>query len=158
MPAHMSVPEKRLCTSLAVLTATRQARAVRLSERAARTSDHMDTREVQIFGVKKSADTRKALRFFSERRIRTHFVDLTEKAASLGELRRFAQKFGVNAIVDRDSRHFKELGLVFANLSDERWLAKLADEPLLLRVPLVRSGNRLSVGLAESEWVNWLEE
>ncbi|MDT7813938.1 MAG: hypothetical protein QOJ42_3854, partial [Acidobacteriaceae bacterium] len=42
--------------------------------------------EVQIFGIRKSADTRKALRFFSERRIKTHFVDLMEKPASLGEL------------------------------------------------------------------------
>jgi arsenate reductase len=60
--------------------------------------------EVQIFGIKKSADTRKALRFFSERRIRTHFVDLVEKPASLGELRRFAQKFGVAALIDKDSK------------------------------------------------------
>jgi arsenate reductase-like glutaredoxin family protein len=47
--------------------------------------------EVQIFGTKKSAETRKALRFFAERRVRTHFVDLAERAAALGELRRFAQ-------------------------------------------------------------------
>ena len=52
--------------------------------------------EVQIFGVKKSADTRKALRFFAERRVKTHFVDLNERAASLGELRRFVQKFGLD--------------------------------------------------------------
>ena len=55
--------------------------------------------EVQIFGIKKSSDTRKALRFFSERRIKTHFVDLNERAASLGELRRFAQKFGAGALI-----------------------------------------------------------
>ena len=51
--------------------------------------------EVQVFGVRKSADTRKALRFFAERRIKTHFVDLVERPASLGELRRFVEKFGV---------------------------------------------------------------
>ena len=67
--------------------------------------------EVQVFGTRKNADTRKALRFFAERRIRTHFVDLAERAASLGELRRFAQKFGVTALIDRDSRRFVELGL-----------------------------------------------
>ena len=67
--------------------------------------------EVQIFGVKKSADTRKALRFFAERRVKTHFVDLQERAASLGELRRFAQKFGVEALLDRESKRFAELGL-----------------------------------------------
>ena len=94
--------------------------------------------EVQIFGIKKSADTRAALRFFAERRVRGHFVDLNERAAALGELRRFAQKFGVPALVDRESRRFADLGLRTALLSDERWLEKLSLEPLLLRMPLVR--------------------
>ena len=114
--------------------------------------------EVQIFGVKKSADTRKAQRFFAERRIRVHFVDLLERAASLGELRRFAQKFGVERILDRGSKRFAELGLGPARYGDERWLEILADEPLLLRMPLVRSGNLLSVGLSEGEWKQWMEK
>ena len=111
--------------------------------------------EVQIFGVKKSADTRKAIRFFAERRIKSHFVDLMERAASLGELRRFAQKFGVAALVDRESRRFDELGLRYAQLSDERWLEKLADEPLILRMPLVRNGNNLTIGPQETTWKTW---
>lgn len=111
--------------------------------------------EVQVFGVKSDADTRKALRFFKERRIRTHFVDLTQRAASKGELTKFAQKFGVLALIDRDSKRFAELGLAHASLSDARWLEKLVDEPLLLRQPLVRSENRFSVGLAESTWKEW---
>lgn len=116
--------------------------------------------EVQIFGVKKSADTRKALRFFAERRIRTHFVDLTERAASLGELQRFAQRFGVDALLDRESRAYADGGLRHARLSDERWLEKLTEEPLLLRLPLVRQvgqGSKgLTVGLAEDEWKRWV--
>lgn len=113
------------------------------------------TMEVQIFGVKKSADTRKALRFFSERRIKTHFVDLNERAASLGELRRFAQKFGVGALIDQDSSRYQELGLRHARMSDDSWLSKLADEPLILNVPLVRSGNQFTIGLAEKTWKEW---
>jgi arsenate reductase len=113
--------------------------------------------EVQIFGVKKSADTRKALRFFSERRIKTHFVDLMERPASLGELRRFAQKFGVSALIDRDSRRFDELGLRYAQLSDDRWLEKLSEEPLLLKLPLVRSANRLVIGADEATWRSWMQ-
>lgn len=112
--------------------------------------------EVQIFGTKKSADTRKALRFFAERRIKTHFVDLNERAAAIGELRRFAQKFGVAALVDRDSKRFAELGLGPARYSDDHWLGKLADEPLLLRVPLVRFQNRLTVGIDEAVWKEWV--
>jgi arsenate reductase-like glutaredoxin family protein len=111
--------------------------------------------EVQIFGVRKSADTRKALRFFSERRIKTHFVDLNERAASLGELKRFAQKFGVGSLIDSDSSRFQALGLRHARMSDESWLSKLADEPLLLKVPLVRSGKDLTIGLCEDAWKEW---
>jgi arsenate reductase-like glutaredoxin family protein len=113
--------------------------------------------QVQIFGTKKSPGTRKALRFFAERRIKTHFVDLNERAASLGELKRFAQKFGVRALIDREGRRFNDLGLAHSHLSDARWLQKLADEPLLLRVPLVRHENRLTIGDAEAEWQRWLE-
>ncbi|MGH7616421.1 MAG: arsenate reductase family protein [Gemmatimonadaceae bacterium] len=111
--------------------------------------------EVQVFGVKKSADTRKALRFFSERRVKVHFVDLNERAASLGELRRFVQQFGIGRLVDRESKRYGELGLQHSRLSDERWLIKLVDEPLLLRMPLVRSGNALTVGFAEQDWKHW---
>lgn len=112
--------------------------------------------DVQIFGVKKSADTRKALRFFAERRVRTHFVDLNERAASLGELNRFVQKFGLEKLVDRESKRYDELGLRHARLSNDRWLERLIDEPLLLRMPLVRNGGSLTVGLAEQEWKVWV--
>ena len=112
--------------------------------------------EVQVFGVKKSADTRKALRFFAERRVRTHFVDLQERAASLGELRRFVQKFGVEGILDRDSKRFAELGLRQAMYSPEHWLTRLVDEPMMLRMPLVRNGAKLTVGSAENEWKTWV--
>jgi len=112
--------------------------------------------DVQIFGTHKSADTRAALRFFSERRIRTHFVDLNEKAASPRELERFARKFGVQALIDRGSKRFAALGLSTAQLSDTRWLEKLALEPLLLRQPLVRQQNELTIGAAPDVWKNWL--
>ena len=111
--------------------------------------------EVQVFGVKKSPDTRKALRFFAERRVKTHFVDLQERPASPGELKRFAQRFGIETLIDRGSRRFAELGLGAARLSDERWLDKLVVEPLLLRMPLVRQGSQLTVGEATEVWRGW---
>jgi arsenate reductase len=119
--------------------------------------------EVQVFGVKKSADTRKALRFFAERRIRTHFVDLDERPAAAGELKRFAQKFGVDALVDRDSKAYAELGLKQARLSEERWLEKLMNEPRLLHMPLVRQlgqqgSGKLTIGMAEDDWKQWVEQ
>jgi arsenate reductase len=114
--------------------------------------------EVQIFGVNKSAETRKALRFFSERRIKTHFVDLTVRAASIGELQRFAQRFGATSLVNRASRRFLDLGLQHTVLSDERWIQKLSEEPMLLKMPLVRNGRELTVGIDEATWNGWLEK
>jgi len=111
--------------------------------------------EVQIFGTKKCKDTQKALRFFKERRIKVHFVDLNERAASSGELRRFEQKFGVEALLDRDSKRFRDRGLHVAHLPEPRILPLLTDDPLLLRTPLVRNGNQLSLGLAETTWKEW---
>lgn len=113
--------------------------------------------EVQIFGTQKSTDTRKALRFFKERRAKVHFVDLKIRAASEGELTRFAQKFGAEALVDREAKRFKTLGLGTAYYSDKKWLEVLAEEPLILRQPLVRGQNRLTIGLDEVEWQNWMD-
>lgn len=111
--------------------------------------------EIQIFGLQKSADTRTALRFFAERRVRTHFVDLKQRPAAPAELRRFAQRFGVQALIDRESRRFADLGLRSASLSDERWLDRLAEDPMLLRMPLVRWQQKLTIGVAEEEWRAW---
>ena len=111
--------------------------------------------EVQIFGVKKSADTRKAQRFFAERRVRVHFVDLMERAASPGELRRFQQKFGVTALIDKSAKRYAELGLGSSRRGDERWMQLLVDEPLLLQMPLVRNGSQLTIGAAEAVWKEW---
>jgi arsenate reductase-like glutaredoxin family protein len=111
---------------------------------------------VQVFGTKKSPLTRAALRFFAERRVEVHFVDLAERAASVGELRRFAQKFGVEALLDRESRRFQELGLKPARYGEDAWLTRLADEPLLLRMPLVRNQNQLTIGDAVDTWKTWL--
>lgn len=114
--------------------------------------------EVQIFGVKKSADTRKALRFFSERRVRTHFVDLVERSISDGELQRFIQRFGIEALLDRESKRFAELGLRHTQLSPARGTERLMLEPTLLRLPLVRrlgQPQALTVGLDEDAWKEW---
>lgn len=114
--------------------------------------------EVQIFGTKKSPGTRKALRFFSERRVKTHFVDLKERAPSRGELRRFVERFGAEALIDVDAPRYRELGLHAGVRSDEWWTATLAEEPTLLRTPLVRWKARLTLGVDERAWTEWLAE
>jgi arsenate reductase len=59
---------------------------------------------VQIFGVKGSAETRAAERFFKERRVGIHFVDLKQKPMSAGEIRRFVERFGLTALLDVDGK------------------------------------------------------
>ena len=114
--------------------------------------------EVQVFGIKKSADTRKALRFFSERRIRVHFVDLDERSMAEGELQRFISRFGLEALIDRTSRRYEELGLRTAQPSQSRWVYWLVEEPRLLVMPLVRrlgQPSALSIGFDEKSWTEW---
>ena len=114
--------------------------------------------EVQIFGTKKCADTRKAQRWFAERRVKTHFVDLQQRAASPGELRRFAARFGIDALIDRQGKRYADKGLASAHLSDDRWLERLAEDPLLLRTPLVRWKQKLTLGYAADTWKAWVDE
>lgn len=112
--------------------------------------------DVQIFGIKNDADTRKALRFFQERRIKVHFVDFKVRGPSKGELRRFFQKFGADGVIDRGAKRFQALGLQAAYYGDDRWLDIAEEEPLILRTPLVRRQNQLTVGLAEDTWKEWV--
>jgi arsenate reductase-like glutaredoxin family protein len=112
--------------------------------------------EVQIFGVRNDANVRKAERFFKERRIRVHFMDFKQRGPSKGELRRFFQKFGEERLIDLTAKRFLALGLQTAYYGDDRWLELACDEPLILKQPLVRSGNLLSVGLAEDRWKEWV--
>ncbi len=121
----------------------------------AATGPTFSTMNVQIFGVKNDADTRKALRFFKERRVDVHFVDFKVRGPSKGELRRFMQKLGSDAVVDREAKRFKALGLHAAHYGADRWLDIAVEEPLILRLPLVRNQNHLTVGLAEDTWREW---
>lgn len=113
---------------------------------------------VQIFGTNKSQDTKKALRFFKERGVKPQFVDLQELYMSQGEIGRFVQKFGVKALVDVNSKIYKDGGLEHMKVPDEQMIQKLVDDPKLMIQPLVRSGNTLSVGWDERVWRVWHEE
>ena len=81
---------------------------------------------VQVFGFKDCQDTRKALRFFAERQVAVHFVDLEAKPASKGELRRFADRHGAATLIDRESPRFKALGLHVSGDSPQRQAGDVA--------------------------------
>jgi arsenate reductase len=107
---------------------------------------------VQIFGVKNSQATRAAERFFKERRVELQIVDLTKKPMSPGEIKRFIDRFGLTHIIDRESKPYVDAGLQYMKLTDADWLGRIERDPKLLRLPLVRSGNKLAVGHDEAGW------
>ena len=110
---------------------------------------------IQIFGVKKCADTRKAQRFFKERGIRFQFVDLTEKGLAKGELRSIAAKVPLEQLLDRSSPRFAAKGLAHAWLDVGKIESLLLDDPLLFRTPIVRNGKEATVGYSPEVWKVW---
>jgi arsenate reductase-like glutaredoxin family protein len=111
---------------------------------------------VQIFGFTDCQDTRKAQRFFAERRIPVHFVDLAERPMAKGELRRFGDRFGA-ACVDTESTAYTALRLRVALDSPARLVERALVEPRLLRTPLVRNGGKVTIGHAPDEWRAWVD-
>jgi len=107
---------------------------------------------VQIFGIKGSQATRAAERFFKERGVAIHFVDLKKKPMSAGEIRRFVEKFGLNGLVDSESKAWVDGGLKYLKLSESELLSKIEQDPGLLRLPLVRGGNKIAIGPDAEGW------
>jgi arsenate reductase (glutaredoxin) len=111
---------------------------------------------VQIFGVKNSQATRAAERFFKERRVDIHYVDLKKKPMSPGEIKRFSDKFGLTALLDTEGKAYVDAGMKYLKVSPGELLTKIENEPALLRLPLVRSGNKIAVGHDEDGWKGML--
>jgi arsenate reductase-like glutaredoxin family protein len=107
---------------------------------------------VQIFGLKSSQATRAAERFFKERRAPIQFVDLKERTMAPGEIKRFVDRFGLAALIDSESKAYVDAGLKYMKQSDGELLKRIDADPRLLRLPLVRTGNKLSVGHDEEAW------
>jgi len=111
---------------------------------------------VQIFGHDRDPDTRAAVRFFKERRIAIHQVDLTRKPIARGELRRFTDRLGAGAVMDETSKAYRDAGMGYLRMDDAEIVERLLATPGLLRLPLVRFGNEVSAGRAEATWKRWL--
>ena len=86
-----------------------------------------------------------------------HFVDLDERPAAKGELRRFAERFGPAAVIDREGARYKTLGLRVAGDSPQRLLERALTEPRLLRTPLVRNGGKVTIGHTPEDWQAWVD-
>jgi len=105
---------------------------------------------IQIFGLKNSSATRAAERFFKERGARIQLVNLKQKSMAPGEIKHFTQRFGLAGLLDNEGKAFVDEGLKYLKLSDAELLGRIERTPELLRLPLVRTGQRMSVGHDES--------
>lgn len=110
---------------------------------------------IQIFGTKKSFDTKKAQRWFKERRITFQFIDMREKEMSKGELRSVAQAVGgIDALLNPKSKDEDTLALV-QHLAESQRFDKLLENQQLLREPIVRNGRQVTVGNCPDVWATW---
>jgi arsenate reductase len=111
---------------------------------------------IQVFGLDDSNATRAALRFFRERRIVVHFVDLRKKPIAAGELRRFTDRLGAAALLDTESRPYREQGLAYLSTDATGVTNRLLADVRLIRLPLVRYGDEVTAGKDETTWKAWL--
>ncbi len=110
---------------------------------------------IQIFGTAKSQDTKKAERFFKERRIPFHFRDLKIKGVSKGELENMKRVFDVEELIDKDGKQYKKRNLEFILHNVE---VELLEDPLLFKTPIVRNGAKVTVGYQPDIWQEWIDE
>jgi arsenate reductase len=112
---------------------------------------------VQLFGHDRDQGTRAAVRFFKERRVQIHQVDLTRKPIARGELRRFVDRLGARALLDEGSKAYRDGGLAYMRLDDAEIVERLLATVALLRLPLVRFGNEFAAGRDEPAWKRWFK-
>jgi arsenate reductase len=113
---------------------------------------------IQVFGRSDSQPTRRCLRFFKERRIEVSLVDVAKRPPAPAELRRFSSRYGAAALIDKDSKAYRKAGMGYLSMDDAEMLERLIADPRLLRLPLVRNGNEVTVGIDEQTWRTWQAE
>jgi len=109
---------------------------------------------LQIFGVKKCFDTKKAQRYFKERKINYQFVDLTLLGLSKGEFQSVKTAIGLNNLVNRTSVNYKKLNMDRI-ISESGREEMLFNNPSLYKTPIVRNGKQSTVGYVPDIWASW---
>lgn len=107
---------------------------------------------IQIFGSVKCQDTKKAQRYFKERRLPFQFIDITQKGLSRGELKSIVAAVGIDNLVDREGKAYVQKNLKYLTHDIEEELLKDAS---LLRTPIVRNGGQATVGYQPDVWRTW---
>jgi len=107
---------------------------------------------IQIFGKSKCFDTKKAERYFKERRVKFQQIDVVKYGMSMGELQSVANAVGLASLID-DSQPDAALLRYLAYAADR--LEKLYEQPKLLRTPIIRNGKKATVGYCPDVWKAW---
>lgn len=110
---------------------------------------------IQIIGTKSCSDSRKAERFFKERKISFHFRDLNEKGLAKGELDNISRKIPLENLIDREGKQYKKRNMQYMKFDIEE---ELLNDPLLLRTPIIRNGAEITIGHQPDTWKKWIEE
>ena len=110
---------------------------------------------IQIFGTRKSADTRKAERFFKERGIRYQFVDMKEKGLSKGEFESVKKALGgLENMIDQGCKDRDLLALI-TWIAEEDRVQKVLENQSVLKIPIVRNGRQATAGYQPEVWKTW---
>lgn len=108
---------------------------------------------IQIFGSSKSFDSKKAQRWFQERRIRFQYIDLPVKGLSPREYLSVRQKVGFEALLNPKCKAYETLFMAY--LTPEAREEKLLEHPELFQTPIVRNGKEATVGYCPEIWEKW---
>jgi arsenate reductase-like glutaredoxin family protein len=110
---------------------------------------------IQIFGKSKCFDTKKAERYFKERRIKYQFVDLMRFGLSGKEFESVLRAVGgIDKLIDWDS---KSADITLMKYMEDKVAKedKVFDDPGLMKTPIVRNGKQATVGYCPEIWATW---
>ncbi len=110
---------------------------------------------IQIFGTRKSFDTKKAERYFKERSIKYQFINLLDKGFSKGEFNSVCQALGGYELLIDENCKDKDLLAIIKYISPEDKPAKILENQKVLKTPIVRNGKQATVGYQPDIWKNW---
>ena len=107
---------------------------------------------IQIFGKPKCFDTKKAERYFKERRIKYQRIDLLGIGMSRGEFNSVKAAVGLEAMVDKSAPGSEILAYLAYDADKEE---KLLENPEFIKAPIVRNGKKATAGYCPEEWKTW---
>ena len=110
---------------------------------------------IQIYVSRKNFDQQKAERFFKERRVQVQVMDLKKHKLGERELQLFIRGIGIENILDREDKRVKEHPACYYD-RESLLVPAILENPWLLRSPIVRCGNKVTIGYQPEVWTSWL--